>query len=248
MMCPVAAVNPGGAGASRLQKRRKRRCINAARSPGTTGTLKCTRACTHIRAISVSVCLSRYASRGSPGETTSRLSNCRSCIMHRSLCRYLPFSRRSPRSHLPGPALVSRFPPSPRRWATPASSDTAFSRRSPESKLPKFRGRSCESAGISCNGEILYQISPIEYGGCQRERATGGWGKRSDHERGSRQRTRVQACTRLLRWKQNDSPANGDSMPDSSYASSDSLHFLFMMADWRKESLVLSRRWDTASC
>lgn len=200
-MCPVHSciVNRGGAGASGLQKRRKRRCINVI--PGTPGYPACvcrTYARIHMYARDFCIEVSRHASRrspSSPGETTSRLSNCRSCIMHRSLQVSLVLLLRS---HSPD---CTRSPISP---ASTLSfylllSTPVYSRRSPENKVPEFRRRSCGSAGISCGGEILYQIS--ERGGCQRERTAGGIKERtgetrkcSDHT--SAIRTTANTCAR----------------------------------------------------
>lgn len=90
---------------------------------------------------------------GSPDETTSRLSNCRSCIMHADLCRYLSLYLTDRLLTRPL-SLVSLSPLLSRPALAPFSRSDGF-RRSPKNKVPDFRGQSCGSAGISCGGDPL---------------------------------------------------------------------------------------------
>lgn len=103
--------------------------------------------------------------RRSPGKTTSRLSNYRSCIMHRSphvpLALSFPFSLPPPLrislSRLP----LSRLIPSPPSLFYPRAESSSIARKQGS------RGQSCGSAGISCGGDPLSDFLRRERAGAE---------------------------------------------------------------------------------
>lgn len=138
-------------------------------------------ACTRVR-VYVTYCIEMLRAmyrdvlaRRSLGKTTSRLSNYRSCIMHRSLCRYLLRSL-----SLSLPLRVSLSRPLSRLIVPLPPSSGVLDRQ--KTRFPEFRGQSCGSAGISCGGDPLSDFLRRERmgdGGEERVKK-GGIGKCSD--------------------------------------------------------------------
>lgn len=174
---PVHSYKPGVAQVHRGRRTQEAPCINVIRSR--------LRACVCTRDVLYRDA-ARHVSRRSLGKTTSRLSNYRSCIMHRSPQLLLSLSLSLSFSVSLSRYLVSS--PSPTLGVLVDRQKTRFQ---------SSGGQSCGSAGISCGGDPLSDFLRRERRGWKK----GGIRKCSVRARrgGARPLVKhVYACTRIL--------------------------------------------------